>query len=114
MKSRYLLAPQAAADLVEIWKYVREQASSAMADRIESAIRERIAFLARTPGAGHLRKDLTEEDVKFFPVYSYLIVYGPRQNPCKSSPSYTGVAISRKFSRTVCDKPWRRYSIGLV
>lgn len=81
MKSRYVLAPQAAADLVEIWQYVREQASSAMADRIESAIRERIAFLARTPGAGHLRKDLTEEDVKFFPVYSYLIVYRAETEP---------------------------------
>lgn len=75
MKSRYLLAPEAAADLVEIWQYVKEQASSAMADRIESAIRERMVFLARTPGAGHRRKDLTEEDVKFFPIYSYLIVY---------------------------------------
>lgn len=81
MKSRYLLAPQAAADLVEIWQYIKEQASSAMADRVESAIRERIAFLAGTPGAGHRRKDLTEEDVKFFPVYSYLIVYRADTEP---------------------------------
>ena len=81
MKSRYLLAPQAAAALVEIWQYIKEQASSAMADRVESAIRERIAFLAGTPGAGHRRKDLTEEDVKFFPVYSYLIVYRAETKP---------------------------------
>ena len=53
MKPRYLLAPQAATDLVEIWHYIKEQASSAMADRIESVIRERIAFLAKTPGVGH-------------------------------------------------------------
>lgn len=81
MKSRYLLAPQAAADLVEIWQYVKEQASSTVADRIESVIRERLVFLARTPGAGHRRKDLTEEDVKFFPVYSYLIVYRAEIEP---------------------------------
>lgn len=81
MKSRYLLAPQAAADLVEIWNYVKEQASNIMADRIESVILERMAFLARTPGAGHRRKDLTEEDVKFFPVYSYLIVYRAETEP---------------------------------
>lgn len=81
MKSRYLLAPQAAADLVEIWHYVREKASGHMADRVESVIRERIAFLAGTPGAGHRRKDLTEEDVKFFPVYSYLIVYRAETKP---------------------------------
>ena len=52
-----------------------------MADRIEFAIRERIAFLAGTPGVGHRRKDLTDEDVKFFPVYSYSIVDRPGTNP---------------------------------
>jgi toxin ParE1/3/4 len=71
---RYVLAPQAALDLFEIWHYIKEQASVTIADRVESAIRGRMAFLAGTPGAGHRRKDLTDEDVKFFPVYSYLIV----------------------------------------
>jgi toxin ParE1/3/4 len=28
-------------------------------------------------GAGHWRKNLTDDTVKFFPVYSYLIVYRP-------------------------------------
>jgi antitoxin ParD1/3/4/toxin ParE1/3/4 len=52
-----------------------------MADRVESVIRERIVFLARTPGGGHWRKDLTGEPVKFFSVYSYLIVYRPKTKP---------------------------------
>jgi plasmid stabilization system protein ParE len=81
MNARYVLAPQAALDLVEIWSYIKEQASVAIADRVESTIRERIVFLAGNPGAGHLRKDLTDADVKFFPVYSYLIVYRPETNP---------------------------------
>jgi len=66
MSLRYILAPQAALDLVEIWRYIREEASLTLADRVESAIREKMAFLAGTPGAGHSRKDLTNEDVKFF------------------------------------------------
>jgi plasmid stabilization system protein ParE len=78
MSVRFVLAPQAALDLVEIWRYIKEQTSLTIADRVESAIREKIAFLAGTPGAGHSRKDLTDEDVRFFPVYSYLIVYRPR------------------------------------
>jgi plasmid stabilization system protein ParE len=78
---RYVLAPQAALDLVEIWRYIKEQTSVTMADRVESAIRERICFLAGTPGAGHRRKDLTDEDVKFLTVYSYLIVYRPETKP---------------------------------
>lgn len=52
-----------------------------MADRVESVIRHRIVFLARTPGAGHWRRNLTDEAVKFFPVYSYLIVYRPETKP---------------------------------
>jgi toxin ParE1/3/4 len=81
MNVRYILAPQAALDLFEIWHYIKEQTSVTLADRIESAIRERMAFLAGTPGAGHHRKDLTDENVKFFPVYSYLIVYRPETKP---------------------------------
>jgi toxin ParE1/3/4 len=81
MTSRYVLAPQAALDLFEIWHYLTEQTGVAVADRVESAIRERFAFLAGTPGAGHYRKDLTDEDVKFFSVYSYLIVFRPETKP---------------------------------
>jgi antitoxin ParD1/3/4/toxin ParE1/3/4 len=81
MSVRYVLAPQAALDLVEIWVYIKEHTSITMADRVESGIRERIAFLAGAPGAGHRRKDLTDEDVSFSPVYSYLIVYRPQTKP---------------------------------
>ena len=52
-----------------------------MADRVESVIRNRIVLLSGRPGAGHWRKDLTDEVVKFFPVYSYLIVYRPETKP---------------------------------
>ena len=78
---RYVLAPQAAFDLVEIWRYVNEQTSVAIAYRVESVIREKMCFLAGVPGAGHRRKYLTVQDVKFFPVYSYLIVYRPETKP---------------------------------
>ena len=42
-----------------------------------AGIRERMALLAGAPGAGHRRKDLMDEDEKFFRVYSYLRVYRP-------------------------------------
>src|SRR5881396_973419 len=81
MNVRYVLAPQAVVDLVEIWHYIKEQTSVTIAERVESAIRDKIAFLAGTPAAGHRRKDLTDADVKFFSVYSYLIVYRPEMKP---------------------------------
>ena len=81
MKRRYILAPEAALDLVEIWRYVKRKAGLEVADRVESVIRDKLAFLAATPGAGHWRGDLTDEPLKFFPVYSYLIVYQPAAKP---------------------------------
>ena len=81
MKGRYVLAPEAALDLVQIWRYLKNNASLETANRVESVIREKIAYLARRPGAGHWRKDLTDETVKFFSIYSYLIVYRPETRP---------------------------------
>ena len=81
MKRRYVLAPEAAFDLVQIWRYLKKEAGIEVADRVESAIRDKIIFLAKFPGGGHSRKDLTDEPVKFFTVYSYLIVYRPETKP---------------------------------
>ncbi len=81
MTRRYVLAPEAANDLVEIWLYIKSRSTVETANRVESVIRDKIAFLAGSPGAGHWRKNLTDEAVKFFPVYSYLIVYRPDTKP---------------------------------
>ena len=81
MKSRYVLSPEAVTDLVSIWQYIKQETSLDMADRVEAVIKEQLVFLARNPGAGHWRKDLTNEAVRFFPVYSYLIVYRPESKP---------------------------------
>jgi antitoxin ParD1/3/4 len=78
---RYILAPEAALDLVEIWRYLKNKANVEIAERVERAIREKIVFLASMPGAGHWRRDLTDESVRFFAVYSYLIVYRPETKP---------------------------------
>ncbi len=79
--SRYVLAPAAAFDLLEIWRYIRKQGSESIADRVESAILEKFAALARDPGIGHLRSELTAAEVRFFPIYSYLIVHRPSTKP---------------------------------
>jgi plasmid stabilization system protein ParE len=81
MRRRYVLAPEAAIDLVKIWRYIKRQTGNEMADRVEAAIPEQIVFLAANPGAGHWRKDLTDEPVKFSLVYSYFIVYRPGKKP---------------------------------
>jgi toxin ParE1/3/4 len=81
MKRRYILAPEAAGDLVQVWKYLKEESGRAAADRMESLLREKFVFLSKFPAAGHSRRDLTAADVRFFPVFSFLIVYRPETKP---------------------------------
>jgi plasmid stabilization system protein ParE len=80
-RRRYVLAPQAARDLVAIWRYLNKEAGQETANRVEGVIREKFVQLASFPGAGHQRSDLTDAPVRFFLVYSYLIVYRPETNP---------------------------------
>jgi toxin ParE1/3/4 len=105
MRRRYVLAPEAALDLVRIWRYLNERTSLAVADRVESEILAKITFLAATPGAGHWRKDLTEEPVKFFAVYSYLIVYRPDSKPLEIVAILHG---NRDVERVLKDRPLNR------
>lgn len=81
MKRRYVLAPQAARDLVQIWRYIKKESSPETADRVESAIRNKCVYLAEFPNGGHWRRDLTSADVRFLSVFSYLIVYRPETKP---------------------------------
>ena len=81
MNQRYILAPQAARDLVQIWRYIRKESSQQTADHVESVIRSKFAYLADFPHGGHRRRDLTEAKVRFLAVYSYLIVYRPETKP---------------------------------
>jgi toxin ParE1/3/4 len=78
---RFVLAEPAEADLDSIKNYLVERAGTNAARRVVSEIRAQIRVLARNPQAGHIRKDLTSRPLKFWPVYSYLLVYDPEAKP---------------------------------
>jgi plasmid stabilization system protein ParE len=61
----YELAPEALADLQEIWAYIARD-NPAAADRLEADIYQACELLARNPRLGHKRLDLTDEPVLFF------------------------------------------------
>ncbi len=70
---------------------------------IESVIRSKFIYLAGFPGAAHWRHDLTRANVRFFSVYSYLIVYrpdSPRATCCKpGSADLFSKSAAFRFSR---------------
>lgn len=79
--SRFRLSLEAQQDLRDIQTYMVEAGGTRLARYIRNEIIDAIRFLASNPGAGHSRSDLTPVPVKFWPVFSYLIVYDPIFKP---------------------------------
>ena len=77
----YVLSPEAQRDLDGVKDYLLKTASVRVARYVNRELRQGMRFLAENPGAGHSREDLTEEPVKFWSVFSYLIVYDPKKRP---------------------------------
>ena len=75
--SVYLLSPDALQDLQDIWEFIAFDNAPA-ADQLEDEFFSAFEKLARQPRMGHTRQDLTEREVRFWPVGSYLIVYRER------------------------------------
>lgn len=78
--SRFLLTPAAKEDLDEIADFIRQDSPDA-AIRVLRKLRESMRKLAGMPEMGHLREDLADEPLRFWPVYSYLIIYRPETRP---------------------------------
>src|SRR5688572_7790365 len=77
---RYVLTDAAKDDVREIVKYVRARSPQG-AKRVRNELRTAMQRLAAFPNIGHLREDLTDEPLRFWSVYSYLIVYRAEQRP---------------------------------
>jgi plasmid stabilization system protein ParE len=71
---QFVLTPRAEQDISDIWDFIAGDNIEA-ADRVLEALEQGIAKLAKTPGIGHWREQLTDKRHWFFLVYSYLIVY---------------------------------------
>ncbi len=76
----FKLSREAAQDIREIWSYIAADSVNA-ARGFRSKLLDACQRLAVNPGMGHLRTDLTDQDVLFWPVGSYLIVYDPKRTP---------------------------------
>ena len=77
---RFILTPRARQDLNDIWDYIANDNIEA-ADRVIDALDNAMIKLAKNPGIGHRRDELTDKRHRFLLVYSYLIVYRHETKP---------------------------------
>ena len=76
---RIRVAPQARADLDEIWLYIaRESGSHAIATRVVGAIAEKFGQFSRFPNIGKSLSSELRPNIRSFPVNSYVIFYSVR------------------------------------
>lgn len=80
MSRGYRLTPEARANVDEICAFIAQDSVDA-ALRVLEALEDAFDQLAATPETGHRREDLTARPVKFWRVYSYLVVYDPASAP---------------------------------
>ena len=76
----YILATDAVVDLEEIWEYIAADNIDA-ADRWIEKLFNSFETIARMPGSGHKRDDLTSYPVLFWTVGAYLIIYRAERQP---------------------------------
>jgi plasmid stabilization system protein ParE len=72
--SAYILAEEAMKDLEAIWDYIAQDNLDA-ADRWTDRLFATFEALADRPGMGHMRRDLTELPLLFWPVGAYIVIY---------------------------------------
>ena len=78
--SQFVLTPAAEGDLLKIIEYLEGDNPSAVL-KVVDALDEAMQRLADNPGIGHVRPDLTDEEVRFWSVFKYLVIYRPDMKP---------------------------------
>jgi toxin ParE1/3/4 len=76
----YRLNSDAEGDVEAIIEHIAESSVDA-ALRVYNALEEAFELLAENPGIGHRREDLTARPVKFWSVFSYIVIYRPEKRP---------------------------------
>ena len=96
---RYLLTDAAKSDIREIIAYIRPRSRQA-ATQVRQKLKAACEKLAAFPYLGHRRDDVPRADLRFWSVYSYLIVYRPDHRPIEVVRVLHGAQDVPRFFKT--------------
>ena len=77
----FQLTEDAILDIDAIWLYLLNKESLEAAERIVTELFKGFYKLADMPNGGHRRADLTNRQVLFYRIFSYLVIYEPGGKP---------------------------------
>ena len=81
MTPAFQVAHAAAKDIDEILEYILLNGGRQAAVRVTERLHADLRLLSGRPELGHLRHDLTRAQVRFWRVWSYMVVYRPDAEP---------------------------------
>ena len=79
--SSYVLTQTAEDELGDHLRFIAEEASEDRALRVLEKFLEAFELLADTPGIGFHRPHLTGPELRWWPVFRFLVVYDPETTP---------------------------------
>lgn len=91
----YLISPDAMEDLKDIRDFIALDNPTAADDVIDKLF-DALEDLAQWPGQGHTRRDLTDRNVRFWPIGSTSLCIARTQRHCKWLRSCTARATSQR------------------
>lgn len=99
MKS-YQLTTDAEQDIDMIKIHLLGKGGPPLVRHVMRKLQASFELIGSMPGIGHSRKDLTDEPVKFWQVFSYFVIYDPAPRPIH----ITRVLHSRRDLETLLQK----------
>ena len=110
MKRRFVLTPEAKADLREILLDIAED-SPDTAERLRSEIYDGFQRLGQMPGIGHFHEELLDRRYRFWNFYSYVSATRGSESPFRLSPLCTvpGISSFSSVQGRLCESRGERY-----
>lgn len=99
MTRKLVIAATAKKDLHQIWDYIAQDSFDA-ADRVRDAIETAMIKLCDMPTMGHQRRDVKDDSLRFWNVYSYLIAYRYTRNRVSVARVVSGYRNFRQLFRS--------------
>lgn len=81
MNASFALTQSASQDIYDIVDYIHDNSGLNQALRVHRKLVDGFKKIGEYPGIGHIRPELSDESVRVYAVFSFLVIYRPETKP---------------------------------